>query len=94
METSQPSINCIHVTQLKPKKGNFKERFKNRGVSFLDFNYLREALEEDLTSGSDCFEWAVQFYVDEDTTPIQNAIAEWDTPFYPIAQIKIPQQSS
>ncbi|MEP0920052.1 catalase family protein [Leptolyngbya sp. DQ-M1] len=58
-------------------------------------NYLREAMSEYLTHRQATFDFLVQFYVDEDKTPIENPMQEWqeiDSPFTKVATITIPPQ--
>jgi len=47
----------------------------------------------DLSSEPGCFRWAVQFYDNEQTTPVNDSTVEWKTPFTDIAQIDIPVQN-
>jgi catalase len=56
---------------------------------------LREDLQRRLAKGPVVFDFKVQRFVDEETTPIEDASKEWneeDSPFVSIAQLVIPQQ--
>ncbi|KAF3890795.1 catalase family protein [Tolypothrix bouteillei VB521301] len=60
-------------------------------------NYLREAIVEYLTEkGKDAyFDFMIQFYVDDDKTPIEQLTQEWkeeDSPFIKVATVRIPAQ--
>lgn len=60
-------------------------------------NYLREAIVKYLTQEDReaYFDFLVQFYVDEEKTPIENHIQEWkeaDSPFVKVATVRIPSQ--
>ncbi|MCA2880786.1 MAG: catalase family protein [Microcystis sp. M046S1] len=60
-------------------------------------NYLREAMLAQLTTEKKeaAFDFLVQFFVDEDKTPIENPMQEWkqeDSPFIKLATITIPAQ--
>lgn len=60
-------------------------------------NYLREAIIKYLTQeGKEAyFDFLVQFYVDEEKTPIENHIQEWqeeDSPLIKVATVRIPSQ--
>jgi hypothetical protein len=60
--------------------------------------YLREAIVKFLTEdGQDAyFDFLIQFYVDEEKTPIENHIQEWlesDSPFIKVATVRIPSQT-
>ncbi|MBW4617391.1 MAG: catalase family protein [Desmonostoc vinosum HA7617-LM4] len=60
-------------------------------------NYLREAMVKYLTEENRdaYFDFFVQFYVDEDKTPIENHIQEWqesDSPLIKVATVRIPSQ--
>jgi len=59
----------------------------------LFFDYLRQGLLDDLASGSVCLRWAVQFYENEQSTPLNDSTVEWTTPFSDIATVNITQQS-
>jgi len=62
-------------------------------VGPFDFNYYREVLLQDLSNAPGCLRWAVQFYADENTTPLNDSTVEWQTPFYDIAEVNIPTQT-
>ena len=57
-------------------------------------NGLREALEEHFVANRRpaTFHFAAQAYVDEATTPIEDATAVWPTPFEIIATLTLPAQ--
>jgi hypothetical protein len=58
--------------------------------------YLRDALRSRLAQGEAAFDFLVQFQVDEQRTPIENAMVEWkesDSPYTPVASIRIPSQN-
>jgi Catalase len=60
-------------------------------------NYLREAIVKHLTEdGKDVnFDFLVQLYVNDEKTPIENPMQEWEekeSPFIKLATIKIPSQ--
>lgn len=60
-------------------------------------NYLREAMVKYLTGeGQEAsFDFLIQFYVNDEKTPIENHIQEWqetDSPFIKVATVRIPSQ--
>ena len=60
-------------------------------------NYLHEEMVAQLTTEKKeaVFDFLIQFFVDEDKTPIENPMQEWkqeDSPFIKIATITIPDQ--
>ncbi|MGM3308096.1 catalase family protein [Anabaena sp. WFMT] len=60
-------------------------------------NYLREAMVKSLTEDERdiYFDFFIQLYVDEDKTPIENLIHEWqetDSPLIKVATVRIPSQ--
>ena len=58
--------------------------------------YLRDALRAHLAQAEAAFDLMVQFYVDEDRTPIDDATVEWTqdrSPWQAVARIRIPRQS-
>ena len=60
-------------------------------------NYLREAMVEYLRDGQKevKFDFLVQFFVNEEKTPIENPMQQWletDSPFIKLATIIIPAQ--
>ena len=55
-------------------------------------DFLRDAMREQLEKGGACFQFMVQFQVDPDTMPIEDASVIWDeaqSPFVRIAEIRI-----
>ncbi len=62
----------------------------------LTDGYLRDAMREQLSTGGACFDFMVQFQVDAEAMPIEDAAVEWDeseSPFRAVAKIEIPPQS-
>ncbi len=58
------------------------------------FDYLKQGLQQTLLNGgSGCFNLSAQFYVDEDSTPVDDATVEWDVPYVPLASLIIPPQN-
>lgn len=60
-------------------------------------NYLREAMVNHLTvEGREAsFDFLIQFYVDDEKTPIEDHVKEWqeaDSPFIKVATVRIPSQ--
>ncbi|MEH2208589.1 MAG: catalase family protein [Nostoc sp.] len=60
-------------------------------------NYLRETLVKYLTEeGREAsFDFLIQFYVDDQKTPIEDHVKEWqeaDSPFIKVATVRIPSQ--
>jgi hypothetical protein len=56
-------------------------------------NFLREELAERLREGDLWFDFVVQFYVDDECTPIEDTSVPWkpeDAPFVKLAQLRIP----
>jgi hypothetical protein len=57
--------------------------------------YLRDALRAHLAQADASFDLMVQFYVDENRTPIEDAMVEWTqdrSPWQAVAHIRIPRQ--
>jgi hypothetical protein len=58
--------------------------------------YLRDAMREQLAAGGACFDFMVQFQLDAELMPVEDATVEWDealSPFRKVAQIDIPPQA-
>ena len=58
--------------------------------------YLRDALRAHLAQADASFDLMVQFYVDENRTPIEDATVEWTqerSPWQAVARIRIPRQA-
>jgi catalase len=58
-------------------------------------NYLSENLAKHLESRDACFKFAVQPYVNDRSTPVEDPMVEWkesDSPFTEVATIQIPVQ--
>jgi hypothetical protein len=58
-------------------------------------NYLREAIVNHLAVGEAYFDFLIQFYVDDEKTPIEDHVKEWqeaDSPFIKVATVRIPSQ--
>ena len=61
----------------------------------LTDNYLSEALLQRLAAGDAAFDFLVQFQLDADRMPIEDATVEWkeeESPYVAVASIRIPQQ--
>jgi len=58
-----------------------------------DFNFLREALKEDLANSPACFDLLVQLYHDNFTTPIEDTTVAWLTQPNKVGSLVIPVQS-
>jgi hypothetical protein len=61
----------------------------------LTDNYLREALKTHLEQADACFDFLIQFHLDDRRTPIEDATVEWkpdESPYVPVARIRIPRQ--
>jgi hypothetical protein len=61
----------------------------------LTDNYLQEALRTRLEHAEASFDFLIQFQKDGRTMPIEDAMVEWnehDSPYVPVARIRIPQQ--
>lgn len=57
-------------------------------------NFLRENLEKDLSSGHEgCFEFGVQPYQSESTTPLIDPVAVWRSEPVWLAKVRVPQQT-
>jgi len=54
---------------------------------------LEEELMQRLQNSDIFYLFEVQFYQDETTTPIEDSTVSWPTPFYPIAELKVPKGS-
>lgn len=62
----------------------------------LTDGYLREAMREQLDAEGACFDFMVQFQIDAERMPVEDATVEWDealSPFRTVARIDIPPQS-
>ena len=62
----------------------------------LTETYLEDAMRRRLSESDAVFDFMVQFHVDRARTPIEDASAEWreaDSPYVPVARIRIPSQS-
>jgi hypothetical protein len=56
-------------------------------------NFLREELSDRLREGDLVFDFVVQFYVDDERTPIEDTSVRWEpenAPFVKVAQLRIP----
>jgi len=83
------SIYPCNSVWAEAKKEQTYSRMK-RGV--LDPNFLRTALLADLSASGVCWKMAVQFYMDNETTPL-DAPVSWTSQFYEIAEIDLLQQT-
>ena len=57
--------------------------------------YLTDAMRTHLDQEEATFDFLVQFHVDDQRTPIEDATAEWrtqDAPYHRVATIRIPRQ--
>jgi hypothetical protein len=62
----------------------------------LTDGYLRDAMRAHLGQSDACFDFMVQFQVDPERMPIEDAMVEWreeESPYVPVARIRIPRQS-
>jgi hypothetical protein len=58
-------------------------------------NYLGEELAARLAKGAIAYDFKVQFFQDEQRTPIEDASVEWkeeDAPFFTVGRLTLPQQ--
>ena len=70
--------------------------FKSVLPDELTDNYLSDNMVTHLNSSSATFDFLVQFFQDEKSTPIENAGVEWNeniSPFFKVAEIDIPIQN-
>jgi hypothetical protein len=61
----------------------------------LTDTYLRDAISAHLQESDACFDFMVQFQTDARTMPTEDATVEWkerDSPYHPVARIRIPAQ--
>jgi hypothetical protein len=61
----------------------------------LTDTYLTDAMRAHLDQEEATFDFLVQFYVDDQRTPIEDATAEWqtkDAPYHRVAIVRIPRQ--
>jgi len=61
----------------------------------LTDTYLTDAMRAHLDQEEATFDFLVQFYVDDNRTPIEDATVEWqarDSPYHRVATIRIPRQ--
>lgn len=58
-------------------------------------NYLREAIDDYFKNTEQSVKWdfQIQVYVDDDKTPVENPMKEWDSPPITVATIEIPKQA-
>jgi hypothetical protein len=62
----------------------------------LTDGYLRDAMREQLANEGVCFDFMVQFQLDAEQMPVEDATVDWDealSPFRTVARIDIPAQS-
>lgn len=62
----------------------------------LTDDYLTKNMNEQLQHGPATFDFYIQEFKDENTTPVEDAAVEWPeqhSPFIKVAQIEIPQQA-
>jgi hypothetical protein len=58
-------------------------------------DHLKEALRNHLSAGDGCFEFQVQFHVNEKVTPIEDVAVAWEdgvAPFFPVARLAFVRQ--
>jgi catalase len=68
----------------------------DRRPDTLTDTYLRDALRQRLARGEASFDFFVQFQVDEQRTPIEDAMVEWTeaaSPYVRVGTIRIPRQN-
>ena len=61
----------------------------------LTDNYLGDALRQHLDAADAAFDFLVQFQVDAERMPIEDATVEWkeeESPYVAVASIRIPRQ--
>lgn len=69
--------------------------FKSNLPAQLTDNYLTENMQQHLQQKEASFDFYIQLFRDEKTTPIEDAGVEWkpeDSPFIKVAEVKIPVQ--
>lgn len=72
-----------------------RSNYKSQLPKPLTDNYLRDNMSEHLSKDSAQFDFYVQAFKDEQSTPIEDAGVEWkeaDSPFVKVAEINIPKQ--
>jgi len=55
-------------------------------------NFLRTNLQKNINQTFACFDFQVQLYQNDVTTPLEDATVEWPTPFVTVGTIEIPPQ--
>lgn len=71
------------------------EAEKYKSPDKKDDNFLRKAMVEQLSAGDACLKFSVQFFVDNNVTPIEDPSIEWkekDSLFLNVATLRIPKQ--
>jgi hypothetical protein len=61
----------------------------------LTDTYLRDAMSAHLAKAEGCFDFMIQFQVDRDRMPIEDATVEWreeESPYHRVATVRIPKQ--
>lgn len=61
-------------------------------VPFGPAEYLRDEFRARLKATDITFDFYVQFFVDEKTTPIEDDTVEWDSPFVKVAELTIKKR--
>lgn len=74
------------IFTVQPAEGTAPPRRRQRTEDFL-----REELADRLRKGDLVFDLVVQFYVDEERTPIEDTSVRWLAPFVKVAQLRIPK---
>ncbi|MGH9371262.1 MAG: hypothetical protein ACRD15_07010 [Vicinamibacterales bacterium] len=59
----------------------------------LSAQYLRDAMQAHLEQADACFDFMIQFHIDDTRTPIEDASVEWKEPEHRVARIRIPRQT-
>jgi len=88
----RPSRGSKTLTSTQQFLGVLRSVFQ--GVPQKD-SYMREKLLEAVKSGDLRFDFCIQLFVDDKTTPIEDAYIEWkesDSPPIPVATLTIPKQ--
>ncbi len=56
------------------------------------YDYLADELSQRLTAGPVEYDFQIQFFVDERSTPIEDASRDWDSPYLTVARLTLPRQ--
>lgn len=91
---TQPYWSTIPI-KWGPYAVKYKFEPKNGPDNPIDQNaehYLREELTARLKKGALKWDVLIQFYVDDQNTPIEDAVPVWNTPFYKVGELTIGQR--